>query len=96
MDHILVLAVAQERVVADDTKPKVVTSVTLEVTPEQAEILDTARQNGTLSLALRNQTDTAGSSTNTKNISSPLHVRREGGIEVIRGTTVQIESGLRK
>ena len=50
------LAVAQE-VGRDETKPRVVNAVTLEVTPEQAEKLDLARSVGTLSLALRNQID---------------------------------------
>jgi pilus assembly protein CpaB len=56
LERILVLAVAQE-VNRDETKPKVVSAVTLEVTPEQAETLDLARSVGTLSLALRNQID---------------------------------------
>ena len=56
LERILVLAVAQE-VGRDDTKPRVVNAVTLEVTPEQAEKLDLARSVGTLSLALRNQID---------------------------------------
>lgn len=56
LERILVLAVAQE-VGRDDTKPRVVNAVTLEVTPEQAEKLDLARTVGTLSLALRNQID---------------------------------------
>lgn len=56
LEHILVLAVAQEAG-RDETKPKVVNAVTLEVTPEQAEKLDLARSVGTLSLVLRNQTD---------------------------------------
>lgn len=56
LEHILVLAVAQEAS-RDDTKPKVVNAVTLEVTPEQAEKLDLARSVGTLSLVLRNQVD---------------------------------------
>ena len=47
---------AQE-VERDETKPKVVNAVTLEVTPEQAEALDLARSVGTLSLVLRNQVD---------------------------------------
>ena len=58
LEKILVLAVAQE-VGRDETKPKVVNAVTLEVTPEQAEKLDLARSVGTLSLVLRNQVDTA-------------------------------------
>jgi pilus assembly protein CpaB len=56
LEHIMVLAVAQEAS-RDETKPKVVTAVTLEVSPEQAELLDLARSVGTLSLVLRNQVD---------------------------------------
>jgi len=56
LEKILVLAVAQQ-VSRDDTQPKVVNAVTLQVTPEQAEKLDLARSVGTLSLVLRNQVD---------------------------------------
>lgn len=58
LEHIMVLAVAQEQN-RDETKPKVVNAVTLEVTPDQAEKLDLARSVGTLSLVLRNQIDTS-------------------------------------
>ena len=69
LEKILVLAVAQE-VNRDDTKPKVVNAVTLEVTPEQAEKIDLARSVGNLSLVLRNQVDsqhdvTAGATKST-------------------------------
>jgi pilus assembly protein CpaB len=56
LERILVLAVAQEAG-RDDTKPKVVNAVTLEVTPDEAEKLDLARSVGQLSLVLRNQID---------------------------------------
>lgn len=56
LERILVLAVAQEAN-RDETKPKVVNAVTLEVSPIQAEKLDLARSVGTLSLVLRNQVD---------------------------------------
>ncbi|HYD77932.1 Flp pilus assembly protein CpaB [Ramlibacter sp.] len=56
LEHVLVLAVAQEAN-RDDTKPKVVSAVTLELTPEDAEKLDLARSVGSLSLVLRNQLD---------------------------------------
>ena len=56
LEKILVLAVAQQ-VNRDDTAPKVVNAVTLEVTPDQAGKLDLARSVGTLSLVLRNQVD---------------------------------------
>lgn len=56
LEKILVLAVAQE-VNRDDSKPRVVNAVTLEVEPEQAEMIDLARSVGNLSLVLRNQID---------------------------------------
>ena len=56
LEKILVLAVAQE-VNRDETKPKVVNAVTLEVSPEEAEKLDLARSVGSLSLVLRNQVE---------------------------------------
>ncbi len=56
LERILVLAVAQEAS-RDETKPKVVNAVTLEVTPEQAEKVDLARSVGNLSLVLRSQVD---------------------------------------
>ena len=56
LERILVLAVAQESAV-DDSKPRVVNAVTLELTPDQVEKLDLARSIGSLSLVLRNQVD---------------------------------------
>ncbi|MBW8896893.1 MAG: Flp pilus assembly protein CpaB [Massilia sp.] len=56
LEHVLVLAVAQEAG-RDDTKPKVVNAVTLELSLADSEKLDLARSIGTLSLALRNQSD---------------------------------------
>jgi pilus assembly protein CpaB len=56
LEHILVLAVAQESS-PEDSKPRVVNAVTLEVTPTEAEKLDLARSIGNLSLVLRNQVD---------------------------------------
>lgn len=56
LENILVLAVAQEAG-RDETKPKVVNAVTLEVAPDEAERIDLARSVGTLSLVLRNQID---------------------------------------
>jgi pilus assembly protein CpaB len=56
LERILVLAVAQESG-RDETKPKVVNAVTLEVTPDEAEKLDLSRSVGNLSLVLRNHMD---------------------------------------
>lgn len=63
LEHVLVLAVAQEAG-RDDTKPKVVSAVTLELSLEDSEKLDLARSVGTLSLVLRNQVDKAKVATN--------------------------------
>jgi pilus assembly protein CpaB len=58
LEHVLVLAIAQEAS-RDDTKPKVVSAVTLELSPAEAEKIDLARNVGSLSLVLRNQIDKA-------------------------------------
>lgn len=75
LEHVLVLAVAQEAS-RDETKPKVVNAVTLEVTPEQAEKLDLARSVGSLTLVLRNQMDK--SAVNTTGADKDEMLRREG------------------
>jgi pilus assembly protein CpaB len=74
LERILVLAVAQESG-RDETKPKVVNAVTLEVSPEQAEKLDLARSVGTLSLVLRNQVDPQPVNTDGATKSSLLNVK---------------------
>lgn len=71
LERILVLAIAQESN-RDDTKPKVVNAVTLELTPEQVEKLDLARSVGTLSLVLRNQIDPLSANTEGATKSSLL------------------------
>lgn len=63
LEHILVLAVAQENK-QDQTEPRVVSAVTLEVSPEEAEKLDLSRSIGNLSLVLRNQMDDKPVATN--------------------------------
>jgi pilus assembly protein CpaB len=75
LERILVLAVAQEAN-RDDTKPRVVNAVTLEVTPEQAEQLDLARSVGTLTLVLRNQVDPKPAATGGATKESLLGVAR--------------------
>lgn len=103
LEQILVLAVAQD-LGRDETKPKVVTAVTLEVTPAQAEILDLARSIGTLSLALRNQIDQTPVTTTGVRIKDLLMLAAAAkpapgsrkpvvpGIEIIRGTQQAKES----
>lgn len=62
LEKVLVLAVAQDDK-RDQTKPKVVSTVTLEVEPQEAEKIDLARNIGTLSLVLRNPLDSASAVT---------------------------------
>lgn len=58
LEKILVLATAQDDK-RDQNKPKVVSAVTLQVDPSQAEKIDLARSIGSLSLILRNPLDKA-------------------------------------
>ena len=62
LERIQVLAVAQD-IANTENKPRVVSAVTLEVTPQEAEIIDLARSVGSLSLVLRSQIDMASVST---------------------------------
>ncbi len=62
LERVLVLAVAQEAS-TDQTKPKVVSSVTFQVTPDEAEKIDLARSVGSLTLVLRNQVDKSAADT---------------------------------
>lgn len=76
LEQVLVLAVAQEAS-RDDTKPKVVNAVTLEVSPGDAEKLDLARSVGTLSLVLRNQLDKQAVATAGVTKNDLLRIRAE-------------------
>jgi pilus assembly protein CpaB len=92
LEKVLVLAIAQDRVIKDESKPRVVNVVTLEVSPQQAERLDMARSVGSLTLALRNQSDVSSGKTGGAHKGD-----FEDGvavIEVIRGTSKHMESGL--
>ena len=76
LERILVLAIAQESS-RDETKPKVVNAVTLELTPVQAERLDLARSVGSLSLVLRNQIDPSPVNTGGATKATLLDVKPE-------------------
>ncbi|WP_439684668.1 Flp pilus assembly protein CpaB [Cupriavidus oxalaticus] len=88
LEKILVLAVAQQ-VSRDDTQPKVVNAVTLEVTPEQAEKLDVARSVGTLSLVLRNQMDVADINTGGATKGTLLGKAPEAPVKVVTQTATR-------
>lgn len=72
LERVLVLAVAQEAN-PDQTKPKVVSAVTLQVTPEEAEKIDLARSVGSLTLVLRNQVDRTPAETTGASKQQLLH-----------------------
>ncbi len=77
LEKIRVLATAQDHTIKDESKPRVVNAVTLEVTPIQAEHLDLARSVGSLSMVLRNQMDSLSVKTNGALIPDILNVARE-------------------
>ena len=99
LENILVLAIAQERNKANRSEPKVVNVITLEISPDQAERLDLARNTSNLTLVLRNQIDKAkilnqdvpaielGSTPNRSNPVGKVKQSPLPSIEVIRGTT---------
>jgi pilus assembly protein CpaB len=80
LEHVLVLAVAQEAS-RDETKPKVVSAVTLELSPGDAEKLDLARSVGTLSLVLRNQLDKNTVATSGVTREQLLHLKQVADIQ---------------
>ncbi|MRW87482.1 Flp pilus assembly protein CpaB, partial [Pseudoduganella sp. FT26W] len=88
LERILVLAIAQESS-RDDTKPKVVNAVTLELTPDQVEKLDLARSVGTLSLVLRNQVDPQSANTEGATKSSLLGDAVNAGVPLPRSATMR-------
>lgn len=63
IERIQVLAVAQD-VSTNESKPRVVNAVTLQVSPQQAEQIDLARSVGSLSLVLRSHSDNLPVQTN--------------------------------
>jgi len=94
LEKVLILAIAQETS-TDTNKPKVVNAITLEVTPIDAEKLDLARSVGSLSLVLRNPSDSVNLVSNGVRkddlmLQKPSAVQVKSGnktpsIEVIRG-----------
>ncbi len=100
LERVLVLAVDQDRSIKDESRGRVSKAVTVEVTPQQAERIDVARAVGGLTLVLRSQEDanpgTPGSGArkgdftlSTQSTQSVPH-----SVEIIRGTTRRIETGI--
>lgn len=83
LNRVKILAIAQETQ-SDPSQPKVVNAVTLELTPEEAESLDLARNVGSLTLVLRNETDRNQTSSDGVQMNELLQ-RRVGTLESVGG-----------
>ena len=86
LERIQVLAVAQD-VASTENKPRVVSAVTLEVTPQEAEIIDLARSVGALSLVLRSQVDVANVETPGSRKADLLQRASQGHLQPTDATT---------
>jgi pilus assembly protein CpaB len=98
LNRVKVLAVAQDTT-ADPTKPKVVTAVTLELTPAESEQLDLARSIGALSLVLRNEIDAGLSSSNGARLMDLTHQGisiESAPLEVAPDATTASKAGARQ
>jgi pilus assembly protein CpaB len=78
LNRVKVLAIAQETS-QDQTKPKVVNAVTLELSPEESEQLDLARSVGSLSLVLRNELDSSDVSSGGSRLRDLIGSASRGG-----------------
>jgi pilus assembly protein CpaB len=105
LQRVKVLAVDQDRSVKDPSQVRVGKELTLEVTFQQAQQADAARALGALTFVLRGQEDDRLLDRNEpapKNesmqkgvsTSSSPQVANVRGVEVIRGTTRTVETGL--
>ena len=100
LERVLVLAVDQDRSIKDESRGRVSKAVTVEVTPQQAERIDVARAVGSLTLVLRSQEDLdpgkSGSGARKGDFTLSMPSTQSGlpSVEVIRGITRRIETGL--
>lgn len=92
VQHVLILAIGQDRSIKDPTKAKVANMITLEVTPDEAEKIDMARSIGSLSLVLRNQSDNRPA--DSEGSSQSTLYPRSSVIEIIRGKERTLEKAL--
>jgi len=88
MQNVKVLAIDQSTRAGDDQQAVVGATATLEVAPNDAEILALAKAAGTLSLVLRSYADTAGPSGRVSNPPQPSE--RSRAIRVFRGGEPQV------
>lgn len=104
LQRVRVLAVDQERSIKDQAQIKVGKELTLEVNPQQAQEADTARAMGALTFVLRGLEDDrvldtempAKKNEPPRKLLPPLVSQKTNpsGVEVIRGTTRTLETGI--
>jgi Flp pilus assembly protein CpaB len=106
LQNIVVLTTGQIWEQKGENKPVVVNTVTLELTPDQAEVLNLASNVGKIRLALRNRSNTAAvptkgvvvsQLTNMNGVNTGAKSKKEGGAaaKLARGgRTVQVIRGL--
>jgi pilus assembly protein CpaB len=92
LQNLVVMSTGQIWEQKGDQKPMVVNTVTLEVSPDQAEILNLASNQGKIRLSLRNRTNVAAIHTPGVTTSAVIGVRagtknpgQERSVEVIKG-----------
>jgi pilus assembly protein CpaB len=94
LQNIRVLAVDQKLEEVKSREPEIVSVVTLEVTPVQAEHLVYAAHEGRIQLAMRSPGDEESVKTRSAGVADVLGDRRVAKVRVL-GTKVQIISGSR-
>lgn len=96
LQSLVVLSTGQIWEQKGDLKPMVVNTVTLEVTPDQAEVLNLASNNGKIRLALRSRKSTVASSTSGVTTSGIVNGSQARGSGVKDDRTVEIIKGLER
>jgi pilus assembly protein CpaB len=94
LQNVPVLATGQVTEQKETGKPGVVPTVTLDVTPEEAEKLVVGTKKGSLQLLLRNIIDIASVDTNGATVSKALGASSQRSSAVLRPTAVRMKTGV--
>ncbi len=100
LQDIAVLAIDQKMEEVKNGEPELVSVVTLEVTPEQAEQLTYSAHEGRLQLALRSPADREIAKTNGVSVAdlmparkrAPRRVAYTSNVEVVKGAAVSVKA----
>lgn len=98
LQHVVVLTAGQVWEQKGDNKPVVVNTVTLELTPDQAEVLNLASNEGKIRLALRSRRNVATVETEGVSLSQLITPRAKAVVEAPKarrdGRAVEVIKGL--